>query len=216
MRPEPTDWQTPGEPDVSARPDDVSSQKRRAHGGGRARRGRRGAEPDDPGGRDLGPDADPEEVARTILLRRLTDRPRSRGELEEALAKREVPGDVATRVLDRFEQVGLVDDEAFARTWVESRQRTRGLAGRALAQELRRKGVDDDVVRDTLDELDPESEREAARRLVRKKLPSLRSHERDVQVRRLAGMLARKGYSSGLAYGIVKEELDVELDDPDL
>lgn len=227
MRPEPTDWHTPRDPstspspsprehDVSAPDTGVSGAKRHAHGGGRARRGRRGAEPDDPGGRDLGPEADPEDVARTILLRRLTDRPRSRSELEQALGNRDVPDDVAARVLDRFEQVGLVDDEAFARSWVESRQRSRGLAGRALAQELRRKGVDDEVVRETVDDIDPESERETARRLVRKKLPSLRKHERDVQVRRLAGMLARKGYSSGLAYAIVKEELDVELDDPDL
>ena len=42
---------------------------------------------------------------------------------------------------------GLVDDEAFARSWVESRQRSRGLARRALAQELRRKGVDDETAR---------------------------------------------------------------------
>lgn len=195
MRPESSDWQTPAEPHVSTRHDGaMSSQKRAAHGG----------------------DADPEQVARSIALQRLGDQPRSRSELEQALAKRDVPSDVANRVLDRFEDVGLVDDEAFARSWVESRQRTRGLAGRALAQELRRKGVDDEVVRETVDDIDPDSERETARRLVRKKLPSLRKHDRDVRVRRLAGMLARKGYPSGLAYAVVKEELDVELDDPDL
>ena len=88
------------------------------------------------------PDADPEAVARRILLRRLTDQPRSRAELAEALAKRRVPVDVATQLLDRFTEVGLIDDEAFARAWVESRMRGKGLARRALALELHRKGID--------------------------------------------------------------------------
>ncbi|UYM04559.1 regulatory protein RecX [Solicola gregarius] len=212
MRPDPSDWQTPAEPHVSA-PESRNARPKRAAQGGR--RGRRKREPEDAEARDLGPDADPEAVARKILLQRLTEQPRSRTELERALAKRDVPADVAARLLDRFEEIGLVDDEAFARSWVESRQRTRGLAGRALAQELRRKGVDDETVRETVDDIDPDDERENARLLVRKKLRSVRSLDRQVQVRRLAGMLARKGYSSGLAYAVIREELDVELD-PDL
>ena len=212
MRSDPSDWSTPREPHVSAANRPQKGQKRAPHGGGR---GRRAAEPDDAANRDLGPDADPESLARTIVLQRLTEQPRSRSELEAALAKRNVPSDVGARLLDRFEELGLVDDEAFARSWVESRQRTRGLAGRALAQELRRKGLDDELVRDAVDEIDPETERENARSLVRKKLRSVRNLDRQVQVRRLAGMLARKGYSSGVAYAVIREELDVELD-PDL
>ena len=212
MRSDPSDWQTPTEPPVSAPKSRRSGQKRAAHGGGR---GRRAAEPDDATNRDLGPDADPESLARSILLQRLTEQPRSRSELETALAKRNVPSEIGARLLDRFEELGLVDDEAFARSWVESRQRTRGLAGRALAVELRRKGVDDELVRETVDDIDPDTERDNARILVRKKLRSVRNLERQVQVRRLAGMLARKGYSSGVAYGVIREELDVELD-PDL
>lgn len=212
MKPDRSDWSTPRGPDVSAPKTRKSGPKRPAHG---RRRSGRTAEPDDAANRDLGPDADPESLARTILLQRLTEQPRSRSELEQALAKRSVPRDVGARILDRFEELGLVDDEAFARSWVDSRQRTRGLAGRALAQELRRKGVDDDLVRDSIEEIDPGAERENARALVRKKLRSVRNLDRQVQVRRLAGMLARKGYSSGLAYAVIREELDVELD-PDL
>jgi regulatory protein len=156
---------------------------------------------------DTGPDADPESVARKILLDQLTGRARTRSELATKLAQREVPDDVATRLLDRFEEVGLVDDSAFAREWVEQRQTGRGLARRALAQELRRKGIADEVVRETLDEVDPDDEVEAARLLVRAKLRTVGSLDHDKAVRRLVGMLARKGHSSSVAFRVVKEEL---------
>jgi regulatory protein len=169
--------------------------------------------PDDE--RDLGPDADPESVARKILLDQLTGRARSRADLEKKLAQRHVPADIATRLLDRFEEVGLVDDAAFAREWVAQRQEGRGLARRALAQELRRKGIDDDVAREALDDIDPTDELEAARTLVRRKLRSVRDLDTDKAVRRLVGMLARKGHSSSVAYQVVREELGADLVDPE-
>jgi regulatory protein len=154
-----------------------------------------------------GPDADAESVARTILLDALTGQARSRQELREKLAKKAVPDELAERLLDRFTEVGLVDDAAFARSWVESRQRSRGLARRALAQELRRKGVDDETARTALDDLDPSQEEDAARQLVRKKLRSLRGVDHATATRRLAGLLARKGYPAGLAFAVVRAEL---------
>ncbi|MBO0844727.1 MAG: regulatory protein RecX [Nocardioides sp.] len=154
-----------------------------------------------------GPDADPESVARTILLDALTGQARSRRELRATLRKKGVPDEIAERLLDRFAEVGLVDDEAFARSWVESRQRSRGLARRALAQELRRKGVDDETARSALDEIDPEREEQAARELVRKKLRSLGGVDHATATRRLAGLLARKGYPAGMAFGVIREEL---------
>jgi len=153
------------------------------------------------------PDADPESVARKILLDQLSIKPRSRKELEERLARRNVPEEVATRLLDRFEEVGLVDDEAFARAWVDSRQRTRGLARTALAFELRRKGIADETTRAVLAEVDPGEEEESARAMVRKKLRSMRGLDEQVAARRLVGMLARKGYGSGVAFAVVKDEL---------
>jgi regulatory protein len=162
-----------------------------------------------------GPDADSESVARTILLDALTGQARSRKELRQKLAKKDVPDDLAERLLDRFTEVGLVDDEAFARSWVESRQRSRGLARRALAQELRRKGVDDETARTALDDLDPDQEEQAARLLVRKKLRSMRGVDHATATRRLAGLLARKGYPAGLAFAVVRDELgSVEEDEP--
>ncbi len=116
-------------------------------------RGRADTSPPDPVAE--GPDANAESVARKILLDQLTGQARSRQELADKLAKKDVPAELATRLLDRFEEVGLIDDSAFARSWVASRQPGKGLARRALAQELRRKGIDDEVAREALDEIDP-------------------------------------------------------------
>jgi regulatory protein len=154
-----------------------------------------------------GPEADHEAVARKILLDQLTGQARSRRELSDKLASRNVPAEIATALLDRFEEVGLVDDEAFARSWIASRQPGKGLARRALAQELRRKGIDDEVARDALDEVDPADEEAAARALVRKKLRTLTRVDDTTATRRLVGMLARKGYASGLAFAVVRDEL---------
>ena len=154
-------------------------------------------------------------MARKILLDQLTGRARSRSDLAARLAQREVPDEVAVRLLDRFEEVGLVDDAAFARGWVEQRQAGRGLARRALAQELRRKGIDDEVAREALDEIDPDGEVEAARTLVRRRLRTVRDLDQQVAVRRLTGMLARKGYPPSVAFRVVREELDADIVDPE-
>lgn len=153
------------------------------------------------------PEPDHESVARKILLEELTGRARSRKELAEKLAKRHVPKEIAARLLDRFEEVGLVDDEAFARSWVATRQGSKGLARRALAQELRRKGVDDETAREALEEIEPADEQAAARALVRKRLRSMAGLDATTQTRRLVGMLARKGYPPGTAFAVVRDEV---------
>jgi regulatory protein len=157
-----------------------------------------------------GPDADPESVARKILLDQLTGRARTRKELSGKLAAKGVPGEIAVRLLDRFEEVGLIDDAAFARTWVSQRQSAtggKGLAPRALAQELRRKGIDDETAREAIDEIEPADEEASARELVRRKLRSLARVDDQTATRRLVGMLARKGYASGMAFSVVRDEL---------
>ncbi|MET9021355.1 regulatory protein RecX [Actinopolymorpha sp. NPDC004070] len=156
---------------------------------------------------------DPEQTARTIVLRQLTGQPRSRAELEQALRRKEVPEDVIESVLGRFTDVGLIDDAAFARAWVDSRHTGRGLARRALAHELRRRGVGDSEVGEALDQLSPETELETARALVARKLAATRGLDGRTRVRRLAAMLARKGYSPGLAARVVQEALEGESDE---
>ncbi len=155
--------------------------------------------------RTRGHEPDPHDWARQIVLRQLTAAPRSRSQLEQALRRKECPDDVAAAVLDRMEEVGLVDDTAYAGMLVRSQQAGRGLARRALAQELRRKGVDDETAQAALDEVDPHDEEDRARELVAKKMRSMSGLEPVVQTRRLAGMLARKGYPSELTMRIVRE-----------
>jgi regulatory protein len=169
-------------------------------------RRRRQQEPEDPD-RDLGPVADPESVARTIVLTKLTAAAKSRRELADALAAKDVPAEVATQVLDRFEQVGLVDDAAFADEWVRSRQESRGLSKRALSHELRRKGVSDDVIAESVEQIDPDTERAAAQALVARKLRATQGLDPVRRTRRLVGLLARKGYAPGLASAVVREAL---------
>jgi regulatory protein len=208
----------PGMPDPADGPDAADM----SDAAGRSRRGRAnprrasprhyGAERGDPERDDLDRD-DPEAVARLICLRLLTAAPRTRAELAAALSQRGVPDAAAQRVLARFTEVKLIDDATFARAWVESRHHGRGLAGRALGAELRRKGVAPEDIAGALHELDPDQEVATARDLVARRLPGTRGQPGPARMRRLIGMLARKGYGPGLAYRVVREALEQEAAD---
>lgn len=151
--------------------------------------------------------SDPENVARIMVLRRLDAAPRTRVELERHLAQRGIPDEVAASVLDRFTEVGLVDDRAYARGWVTSRHGSRGLGRRAVAQELRRKGVDEDVIAEALEPIDPEQERARAREIAVGRYPQVIGLPYPTQARRLIGALTRRGYDPGVASSVVREVL---------
>jgi regulatory protein len=169
---------------------------------------------DDPGRDDLGRDDpgrdDPESVARLICLRLLTAAPRTQAELAAALCSRGIPDDAARAVLARFAEVKLIDDGMFARAWVESRHYSRGLAGRALGAELRRKGVGQDDISSALAGLAPEQEVATARELIARRLAGTRGQPGPARMRRLIATLARKGYPPALAYRIAREALEEE------
>jgi regulatory protein len=150
-----------------------------------------------------------EEQARDLCLRLLTVRARTRAELEAQLAKRGYPDDVAARVLDRLAEVGLVDDADFAEQWVRSRRVNAGKGKRALAAELRTKGVDNEVITAALADIDAGAERQRAEQLVRDKLRREKlTDDDDAKIaRRLVGMLARRGYGQTMAFDVVKDEL---------
>jgi regulatory protein len=123
------------------------------------------------------------------------------------MRKRGVEDKVATAVLDRYDEVGLIDDAAFARAWVTSRHHGRGLARRVLANELRERGVDSDVASEALEDLDGDTEAATARSLVERRMRGMASAAPDVVFRRLVSMLARKGYPAGVAIAAVKDAL---------
>ncbi|WEV25009.1 recombination regulator RecX [Streptomyces sp. 71268] len=179
---------------------------------GPSRAGRRASR----GGQGEAPSMEPGERARAICLRLLTGTPRTRKQLAQALRQRDIPDDVAEEVLSRFEDVGLINDAAFAEAWVESRHHSRGLARRALARELRTKGVDPALIDEAVGQLDLEQEERTARELVERKLRSTRGLDRDKRIRRLAAMLARKGYSEGVALRAVRRALEEEGEDAEL
>jgi regulatory protein len=154
-----------------------------------------------------------EEQARALCLRLLTARARTRAELAGQLTKRGYPDDVSAIVLDRLAAVGLVDDEDFAEQWVRSRRVNAGKGRRALASELRTKGIDDDVIDAALEDIDSDAERSRAEQLVADKLRRERLTDvtDDVKVtRRLVGMLARRGYGQSMAFDVVKVALASE------
>lgn len=162
-------------------------------------------------------DADPEAAARAIVLRKLSVAPQTRAQLDDAMRRGGVTEDVRARVLDRFSDVGLIDDAMFARMWVESRHAGRGLARKALAHELRRRGVDAAVVDEAVGELPADQEEAMARELVIRRLPATRGLDPRSRTRRLAGLLARRGYSAALAARVVREALESEgVDGEDL
>jgi len=182
-------------------------------GAARSRSGRRRAGPGGPAAREADPEADeadPEAVARQICLKLLAAAPRTRAQLETALRRRGVPEEAAEAVLGRFAEVKLIDDATFANAWVESRHHGRGLSGRALAAELRNRGVGSGDIQAAVARLDPEQEVATARSLVAARLAATRGQPAPARARRLIGALARKGYSPALAYRLTREALEQE------
>ncbi|RLK61528.1 SOS response regulatory protein OraA/RecX [Actinokineospora cianjurensis] len=146
--------------------------------------------------------------ARDICYRQLAARDRTRVELAQALRRKEIPDDIAEAVLGKFDAAGLINDAAFAESWVRSRHTHRGLGRRALATELRRKGVDDEIVAEAVAAVDTDAEQERAAELVAKKLGTMRALDEQTKIRRLVAVLARRGYGEGLAYRVVRAALD--------
>jgi regulatory protein len=205
----------------AARPSSGASSSGRTaggRGGGSRRQGQpqEGGESSAGGVSRAGPPEDPLDAARQICLSQLEFAPRTRAELAATLRKKRVEDAVADEVLGRFAEVGMIDDALFAQMWVTSRHRGRGLAGRALRQELRRKGVDDGDIAAAVATLDPEQEAATARALVDRKLRATRGLTTDARVRRLAGMLARKGCPAGLAFRVVRDALAEEGEEAEL
>jgi regulatory protein len=104
-----------------------------------------------------------------------------------------------------MQEVGLVDDASFAADWVASRQQRRHLSRRALRRELQAKGVERSDIDSALHDVDLDSELTTARELVERKQATMSGLARDVQYRRLAGILARRGFDTAVTVQLLNE-----------
>ncbi|WP_216208133.1 regulatory protein RecX [Amycolatopsis aidingensis] len=145
--------------------------------------------------------------AKEVCFDLLAIRSRTKDELRHALRRKGFDEETRETLLGKLDSSGLVDDAAFAESWVRSRHANQGLARSALVAELKRKGVEDEIAVQAASEVDRDSEEERARELVRKRLRVLGNVDEQTAIRRLLGALARKGYPQGLSYAVVREEL---------
>jgi regulatory protein len=156
--------------------------------------------------------------ARATVLRKLTGSPKSRHQLAQTLQEKEFSEEVITSVLDRMEEVLLIDDAEFARSWVRTRHEMKGLGSSVLRNELQDKGIAKEMIEAALEQLSVEDEDAAARELVENKLRGVTipvgngqedRKEREKITRRLVGMLGRRGHSPGAAFQLVREAMEV-------
>lgn len=145
------------------------------------------------------------DAAKQVLLRRLSHAPRTRKELAKDLKDKDISDEVANVALDRFEEVGLINDQALASNYVSSQHERKGLGKNALRQQLRAKGISDDVALEAISQISDDQEFQAAFALACKKIRSLQRDDAKTQLRKIVGVLARKGYSSNLAFRVAKE-----------
>ena len=145
------------------------------------------------------------DAAKQVLLRRLSHAPRTRKELAKDLKDKDISDEVANIALDRFEEVGLINDQALASNYVSSQHERKGIGKNALRQQLRAKGVSDDVALEAISQISDDQEFQAAFALACKKIRSLQRDDAKTQLRKIVGVLARKGYSSNLAFRVAKE-----------
>ena len=145
------------------------------------------------------------DAAKQVLLRRLSHAPRTRKELAKDLKDKDISDAVANVALDRFEEVGLINDQALASSYVSSQHERKGLGKNALRQQLRAKGISDDMALEAISQISDDQEFQAAFALACKKIRSLQRDDAKTQLRKIVGVLARKGYSSNLAFRVAKE-----------
>lgn len=129
------------------------------------------------------------------------------------MTRKGVPADAAKTVLDRLTEVGLIDDAIFAHDWLAAGER-RHKSRRALVIELGNKGVDRDVIDAAAAELDGDHDYLVARSFAERKAAGLVRLDPQVRYRRLAGALARRGFSAEVV-GRVTREVLADLPEPD-
>ena len=143
---------------------------------------------------------DAREVAYQQILKLLHYRPRTESEMIQNLRKHKVDEEIISEVMDRLKQNGLVDDTRFAQAWVENRNDLRPRSRRALAYELRQRGVDSQVIEQSIEQLDDEALAYQAALQQARKLKKL--DWQDFR-QKMLGFLARRGFNYEVSAPVV-------------
>lgn len=142
----------------------------------------------------------------------LAYRPRSTAEIRDNLAKHETPAAVIEAALDRLESLGYLDDQAFARFWVENRQTFKPRGPMALRHELRQKGVADNVIDTVLADIDSDN---AAYRAAEARVRRLRGLDERTFQQKMGGYLQRRGFDYATSRTVIARLVEeLAVDDP--
>ncbi len=136
-------------------------------------------------------------------FRFLSYRPRSAAQVHDHLVSRGYSPAAVAAALEKLHSLSYLDDEKFARSWADSRL-SRGYGPKRIEQELRSKGIRENLIHEVLREtFDSECEANKARALVAKKFNGQNLTDPKV-VRRAVGFLQRRGYSSNVIFTLLK------------
>jgi len=151
---------------------------------------------------------DQNQIAKQVLLRRLSNAPRTRKELAQDLKNKKIEADIAQVALDRFEELGLINDQTYSENFVSTTHERRKLGKKALKQQLKSKGVSEEIANQAISQISEDDEFNAALHLALKKFRSIQHDDPQSQIRKIVGLLARKGYSSSLSFQVAKEVIN--------
>ena len=158
-------------------------------------------------------DKDEFEKGKQIAYRFLSYRPRSKKEVERKLKEKKISGENIVSIISLLEKNNYLNDREFTLNWIRCRMENRPLGRRSLEYELREKGVDSEIIKDSLDEVytGEFDEYEVAVRLAEKKISSLnkRKIEDNIAKRRLFSYLHRKGFSYDTIERVIENILDL-------
>jgi regulatory protein len=141
---------------------------------------------------------------RAVLL--LSYRARSSSELSGRLKQAGFAEEIVERTVDKLKSLNYIDDSAFSASWASSRITTKLYGSKRIRQELKEKGVADDIIAGVLSEIDDKDEEfERAKVLAKGKLQKLSSADSKADFRRLSQFLIRRGYAGSIAYKVCKD-----------
>ena len=148
--------------------------------------------------------AEEREAAMAVALRLLGQRARSVAELRTRLRRQDYTPAVVERVITRLNELGYLDDAAFAQRWIETRQRTSPRGAALLQRELRQHGIAGHVAEQAVASAAGDAYAQA-RRAAAPRLARLAHAEFETFARRLGGFLTRRGFPASVVYAVVRD-----------